>query len=148
MDYKISDTAKKVTLGIASLGLIFLVIGFFQQKDFVYATKIDEHTIEVKYNGNAGAEIDLNGEYRTTTNDNNMYFLGGSGEIYLNTESNAEPLSRGQTLIDILAEILTELAKETHPTPCGPSSPPVNAPAYNAIKAKLDTILSTLNFTE
>ena len=38
MDYKISDTAKKVTLGIASLGLIFLVIGFFQQKDFVYAT--------------------------------------------------------------------------------------------------------------
>ena len=54
MDYKISDTAKKVTLGIASLGLIFLVIGFFQQKDFVYATKIDDHTIEVKYNGNAG----------------------------------------------------------------------------------------------
>ena len=34
MDYKISNTAKKVTLGIASLGLIFLVIGFFQQKDF------------------------------------------------------------------------------------------------------------------
>ena len=56
MDYKISDTAKKVTLGIASLGLIFLVIGFFQQKDFVYATKIDDHTIEVKYNGNAGSD--------------------------------------------------------------------------------------------
>ena len=117
---------------------------FFSKKDYSFISD-GKLTID---NGNAGAEIDLNGEYRTTTNDNNMYFLGGSGEIYLNTESNAEPLSRGQTLIDILAEILTELAKETHPTPCGPSAPPVNAPAYNAIKAKLDTILSTLNFTE
>jgi len=117
---------------------------FFSKGDYSFISD-GKLTID---NGLDGAEIDLNGEYRTTTNDNNMYFLGGSGEIYLNTESNAEPLSRGQTLIDILAEILTELAKETHPTPCGPSAPPVNAPAYNAIKAKLDTILSTLNFTE
>jgi len=99
-------------------------------------------------NGNAGAEIDLNGEYRTTTNDNNMYFLGGSGEIYLNTEETEQPLVRGQALVDILSEILTELASETHPTPSGPSGPPVNAPKYNAIKSKLDTILSTLNYTE
>ena len=99
-------------------------------------------------NGNAGAEIDLNGEYRTTTNDNNMYFLGGSGEIYLNTESDTEPLVRGKALVDILKEILTELAAETHPTPSGPSGPPINAAKYNAIKSKLDTILSTLNFTE
>jgi hypothetical protein len=90
----------------------------------------------------------LNGEYRTTTNDNNMYFLGGSGEIYLNTEANTEPLVRGQALVDILKEILTELASETHPTPSGPSGPPINAAKYNAIKSKLDTILSTLNFTE
>ena len=41
MDYKISERAKKVTLGTAVLGLIFLIIGFFQQKDFVYAKKID-----------------------------------------------------------------------------------------------------------
>lgn len=99
-------------------------------------------------NGNDGAFIDLNGEYRTTTNDNNMYFLGGSGEIYLNTEATTEPLARGQTLIDILSEILDELQKEIHPTPAGPSSPPTNAPAYKAIQGKLDTILSTLNYTE
>jgi hypothetical protein len=56
MEYKISDSAKKVTLGIALIGLVFLIIGFFQQKDFVYATKINDHTIEVKYNGKAGVE--------------------------------------------------------------------------------------------
>jgi len=99
-------------------------------------------------NGNDGAFIDLNGEYRTTTNDNNMYFLGGSGEIYLNTEATTEPLARGQTLIDILSEILDELQAEIHPTPAGPSSPPTNAPKYAAIQGKLDTILSTLNYTE
>lgn len=99
-------------------------------------------------NGNDGAFIDLNGEYRTTTNDNNMYFLGGTGEIYLNTEETKEPLARGATLIEILGEILDELQKEIHPTPAGPSAPPTNASAYASIKSKLNTILSTQNFTE
>ena len=40
MDYKISERAKKVTLGTAVLGLVFLIIGFFQQKDFVYASSL------------------------------------------------------------------------------------------------------------
>lgn len=99
-------------------------------------------------NGLDGAEMDFNGEVRITTNDNNVFILGGSGEIYLNTEETKQPLVRGNALIDILKEILTELVKETHPTPSGPSGPPINAPAYNAIINKLDTILSTLNYTE
>ena len=48
MDYKISNSAKKVTLGVAAVGLVFLIIGLFQQKDFVYAKKINDHSIEVK----------------------------------------------------------------------------------------------------
>jgi hypothetical protein len=56
MEYKISDSAKKVTLGTALIGLVFLIIGFFQQKDFVYATKINDHSVEVKYNGSADSE--------------------------------------------------------------------------------------------
>ena len=35
MEYTISDKAKKVTLGVAVVGLVLLVIGFFSQKDFV-----------------------------------------------------------------------------------------------------------------
>lgn len=99
-------------------------------------------------NGLDGAEMDFNGEVRITTNSNNVYILGDSGEIYLNTEEQTEPLVRGNALVEILKELLTELAKETHPTPAGPSGPPVNAAAYNAIANKLDTILSTLNYTE
>ena len=37
MDYVISNKAKKVTLGLAIVGLVLFVFGFFQQKDFVYA---------------------------------------------------------------------------------------------------------------
>ena len=96
-----------------------------------------------------GAEIDLNGEYRTTTNDNNMYFLGGSGEIYLNTESDKEPLARGQTLIDILAELIDTINQQVFSTPSGPTAVgPNNRADFNKIKDKLETILSTLNFTE
>ena len=56
MDYKISERVKKVTLGTAVLGLVFLIIGFFQQKDFVYAKKVDNHSVELLYNGNADVE--------------------------------------------------------------------------------------------
>jgi hypothetical protein len=78
-----------------------------------------------------------------------MYFLGGSGEIYLNTESTAEPLSRGQTLIDILAELCDAINAQIFSTPCGPTMMgPNNRGDFNKIKSKLDTILSTLNYTE
>jgi hypothetical protein len=56
MDYKISERAKKVTLGTAVLGLVFLIIGFFQQKDFVYAKIVDDHSVELLYNGDADVE--------------------------------------------------------------------------------------------
>ena len=53
MEYKISDKTQKITLGIAVIGFIFLLIGFFQQKDFVYAEKINDHSVEIIYNGHA-----------------------------------------------------------------------------------------------
>ena len=57
MEYTISDRAKKVTLGLALVGLVLLVIGFFSQKDFVYAEKINDHAVSIKYNGKAGTDL-------------------------------------------------------------------------------------------
>ena len=57
MEYQVSNRAKKVTLGLAVLGLIMLVFGFFQQKDYVYVGElIDEHSLTIKYNGEVTAE--------------------------------------------------------------------------------------------
>ena len=47
MEYTISDKAKKVTLGVAVVGLVLLVIGFFSQKDFVYAEKVNDHAVTI-----------------------------------------------------------------------------------------------------
>lgn len=100
-------------------------------------------------NGNEGADLNFNGDVRITTNDSDTYILGGKGNIYLNTEETKEPLVRGQTLVDILGEILEEIVKQVYSTPSGPTSPgPNNTAAFNKIKAKLDDIKSTLNYTE
>ena len=56
MEYTISDKAKKVTLGVAVVGLVLLVIGFFSQKDFVYAEKVNDHAVTITYNGKADSD--------------------------------------------------------------------------------------------
>lgn len=118
---------------------------FFSKGDYSFISD-GKLTID---NGNDGALIDLNGEYRTTTNDNNMYFLGGSGEIYLNTESDAEPLVRGDTLVKLLKELIDAINAQIFSTPAGPTATgPNNRADFNSIKSELDTILSTLNYTE
>jgi len=100
-------------------------------------------------NGLDGADMDFNGDVMITTNDNNFTILGGVGEIYLNTDSVDEPLARGQTLIDILAELCEAINKQIFSTPAGPTPPgPNNRGDFTKIKSKLDTILSTLNYTE
>ena len=118
---------------------------FFSKGDYSFISD-GKLTID---NGLDGAEIDLNGEYRTTTNDNNMYFLGGSGEIYLNTEETTEPLVRGETLLGLMEELIDAINVQVFQTPCGPTAPgPTNKPTFNQIKSKLNTFLSTLNYTE
>ncbi len=53
MEYQISDKAKKVTLGLAALGLVLMIIGFFSQKEYVFAERLDEHSVKVEYWGKA-----------------------------------------------------------------------------------------------
>jgi hypothetical protein len=56
MEYNISNKARKITIGLSIFGLILLVVGFFQQKDYVYADSIDEHSVSVRYNGIANEQ--------------------------------------------------------------------------------------------
>lgn len=100
-------------------------------------------------NGKDGADLDFNGDVRITTNDNNTYILGGKGNIFLNTESNAEPLVRGETLKGLLEELIDAINNQVFKTPAGPTAiGPENRSTFNDIKGRLDTFLSTLNYTE
>lgn len=100
-------------------------------------------------NGQDGAEMDFNGEVRITTNSNNFYLIGDSGEIYLNTEQNTEPLVRGETLLGLLEELIDAINQQIYQTPAGPTSPgPTNRATFDNIKSRLNDMLSTLNYTE
>jgi len=71
-----------------------------------------------------------------------------SPKIYIGNASTdeAEPVALGQTLVDWMQELCTTLMAETHPTPCGPSGPPINSSKYASLKSKAPDILSENSF--
>jgi len=104
-------------------------------------------------NGSDGAELDFNGEFRMTMNNNPTFILGGGniGKIFLNTEEESEPIVRGDALKTVLERLIDEVLKLSFATPSGPTQPgplPTNVGALNKIKKDLRNILSTRNFTE
>ena len=100
-------------------------------------------------NGLDGAEMDFNGDVLITTNDNDVKILGGSGEIYLNTEETKEPLVRGKVLLKLMEDLINAINAQVFSTPAGPTAAgPNNKGDFNKIKSKLETFLSTLNYTE
>lgn len=100
-------------------------------------------------NGLDGAELDFNGEVRITSNDFDNYWLGGQGKIYLNTESDAEPLVRGEVLLGLLEELIDAINAAIYQSPAGPTKPnPLNKSTFDDIKGRLSEFLSTLNYTE
>ena len=78
--------------------------------------------------------------------DNDFSILSGQGRINLG-DGAEEQMVRGNVLVELLSDLIDTLANETHPTPAGPSGPPVNAPDYTAIKNRLRDILSPNNYT-
>jgi len=128
---------------------------FFSKGDYGFISD-GKFTID---NGNKGAELDFGDDVVLTTNRNNSNFIvtTGTGQIRLNTEDNGnsggtnqkEPLARGQTLVDILDAMITAVSNQIYATPAGPTAKgPLNLPEFEQIRAKLDQIKSTLNFTE
>jgi hypothetical protein len=96
-----------------------------------------------------GATINLGDEFLLKTKDKNISLLGGNGKIFLNTTEETEPIARAATLVNILKDLINEIKKQQFLTPSGPSKiGPENVPAFDTILSKLDTIKSTLNFTE
>ena len=96
-----------------------------------------------------GATINLGDEFLLKTKDKKISLLGGNGKIFLNTSEETEPIARAATLVNILKDLINEIKKQQFLTPSGPSKiGPENVPAFDTILSKLDTIKSTLNFTE
>jgi len=102
-------------------------------------------------NGNGGADLDFGDDVNITTDRNNGNFsvITGTGNILLNTDNTNEAIVRGNTLVDLLTQLIDAINKQTFNTPSGPTAlGPNNRADFNDIKSKLRDALSTLNYTE
>jgi len=58
-------------------------------------------------------------------------------------------LVRGETLVTVLEKLIDLITAQIFATPAGPTAKgPLNIAQFQELKAQLDTIKSTLNFTE
>ena len=107
---------------------------------------ISDSTLSIDNKG--GMLVAVEDDTFFNTNNNNFTIESGTGEIHLGNGGGEEPIVKGDTLVDILGDLIDAINQMTHPTPAGPSGPPVNAAVFTQIKARLKVILSSKNFVD
>ena len=65
-----------------------------------------------------------------------------AGEILLGDKNVTEKAMLGDTTVQMLSDIITQILAITVATPAGTSGPPLNAAAFSALQAQLQTLLS------
>ena len=94
-----------------------------------------------------GIDISVGGDINVLTNDRSVHLYTGNGSIILGSQG-LEPLVKGQTLVDILGELIDTIVAQQYLTPSGPTKiGPENVPKFASIKSKLNSMLSKLNQT-
>jgi hypothetical protein len=79
------------------------------------------------------------------SDENFIVTCSGGGVISLGStkEDELEPAAKGQTLVDLLGEMLDLISQQIYVTPAGPSAPgPTSVAQFGALKAKLNSMLS------
>jgi hypothetical protein len=94
-----------------------------------------------------GITANVNDNIDITTNDRDINLITGNGKINAGSKD-LEPMVKGQTLVNLLSDLIDAITQQVFLTPSGPSATgPQNAPNFNSIKSKLNNILSKLNQT-
>lgn len=95
-----------------------------------------------------GIDVNVGDDINIITNDRNININSGKGKINLGEGNGLEAIVKGDTLLDLLNQLLDAILQQQYLTPSGPTSVgPVNLATFNTIKSKLRTILSTQNKT-
>ena len=95
-----------------------------------------------------GMTINLGDHSNITTNGRDVNInTGSTGKINLGAGVGLESMVKGDTLLLLLNELITQIQTIIVATPAGPSSPPINAAAFSSIAGRLNTMLSKQNKT-
>jgi hypothetical protein len=94
-----------------------------------------------------GIDITVGGDTNINTADRNVNINSGNGKINLGNKE-LESIVRGETLVDLMTQLIDAIVKQVYLTPAGPSATgPTNIATFEKIKSQLNTMLSTLNKT-
>lgn len=94
-----------------------------------------------------GIDANVNDNINITTNDFDINLNTGNGKINLGNKA-LEPVVKGDTLLDLLSQLIDAITQQVYLTPAGPSATgPTNVATFNKIKNQLKTFLSELNST-
>ena len=69
-----------------------------------------------------GIDVTVSDNINFNMNDNDYSILSSQGRINLG-DAAEEQMVRGNVLVEVLSDLLTELTSETHPTPASPFKP-------------------------
>ena len=94
-----------------------------------------------------GIDANVNDNINITTNDFDVNINSGNGRINLG-DTSLEPIVKGDTLVDLLSQLIDAITQQVYLTPSGPTGTgPTNLPTFNKIKNQLKSALSELNST-
>lgn len=153
-EYPSSDDFKGDQLFINSDRIVLSA----KAKEFIIYGKGNTGVItDGNYSIDAEKEIYIHNKQNITIHSegaNNIFLNSDNGKIYLGKNKGAggagasvQKMVLGGELVKLLGDLITEITKQVYATPCGPTSPgPTNVAAFNAIKGKLNTLLSANNF--
>ena len=117
--------------------------------EMVFASKKDVGFItdgQFSIDATNGIDVTVDDDTNITTNNRNVNINSGNGKINLG-DANLESLVKGETLVQLMTELITAIEVMTVATGAGISSPPLNVASFTTVKGKLRTMLSNLNKT-
>jgi hypothetical protein len=114
--------------------------------EMIFASKGDVGFItdsQFSIDASRGINITTNDNIFIDTKNRDLNITQGDGVIFLGTKGETEPAPKGQTLVDLLGEMIDLVAQQIYVTPAGPTAPgPTNVAQFASLKAKLNSMLS------
>jgi hypothetical protein len=114
--------------------------------EMIFAAKKDVGFItdgQFSIDATDGINITTDNHIFVDTQNRDINLNIGNGTVALGTDGELEAAPKGETLVELLGELIDLIAQQIYLTPSGPTSPgPTNIAQFTTLKSKLNTLLS------
>jgi len=151
VDDNILIKSSRITIASQEGEMIFLSKGNYGFiSDGLFTIDNFNPNAEESDKGIGGALLNFGGDVIVKSNGDDIKLLGDEGGlIYLNTLNQEEPIVKGNTLKDLLTELIDLINNQIFSTPAGPTAlGPNNRTDFQNLSDRLETFLSEKNYTE